>query len=326
MKNIEETVRSNILLEIEGLKNVPKVILGLSGGPDSIFLFHILKKLHHEKKITLICAHFNHKWRKCSDKEEVFCKQLAEKEDIFFQTSNPDKLDAQIKFNGSAEELGRKMRQTFFEKIYKKHEANMIMLAHHQDDQVETFFIRLARGSSLQGLCSIKKKSGFYFRPMLEISKNQILCFLEKNNLKFAQDPTNLENSYLRNKIRNILIPTLEKIEPRFKNKILDTILQLKNDFKIIDKASQENFEKIFYKNDKSWTGNTGLFNKLDHSLKVKVFMILLKNEKIKYSPSTALFSEIFKFLKTQNGGCHTINSWKVVKKSSKFWLEKLEI
>ncbi len=122
-----------------------KVVLGLSGGPDSVFLLHYLAHRQKKGSISLIAAHLDHEWRPDSAKDEQFCREIAQKNNICYTRCKLSKLSLEYKFNGSTEELGRKARRHFLESVKTEHHADYIALAHHLQDQQETFFISLVR-------------------------------------------------------------------------------------------------------------------------------------------------------------------------------------
>lgn len=126
------------------------IIVGLSGGADSVFLLYALYMLRSTYNIQVIAAHFNHEWRgQAADRDEEFCKDLAQKLDIPFVRSSMSMLKNNITYNGSKEAIGRAARRTFFASAYTEYNADAVALAHHASDQIETFLIRLIRGASL---------------------------------------------------------------------------------------------------------------------------------------------------------------------------------
>lgn len=243
MDNLVSKVKQKSLslcLKICPKKTKPRILLAFSGGADSTFLFHVLSELHKEDKIDLIAAHFNHQWREDAGVDEQFCKSSCEQKEIEFACGYTKDYEGIFKENGSKEEVARKKRLSFFDKVSSNYQADAIFFAHHKDDQIETFFIRIARGTSLEGLGCIKEVSGKFARPLLEISKEEILHFLSKNNLSFVQDSTNQDDSFLRNRIRNNLIPSLEKIDDRIANNISKLV-------KLLQK--EESFTKLLFDN-----------------------------------------------------------------------------
>src|SRR5579859_4278080 len=133
-----------------------KIVVGLSGGPDSIFLLHLLADIRTQKNITLIAAHLDHQWRSNSAEDVIFCKKACDDLGIPFVSAQASDLSVAIKPNGSKEEVGRKLRRAFLESVAQQHNAHAIALAHHLQDQEETFLIRLIRGTTLSGLIGMR--------------------------------------------------------------------------------------------------------------------------------------------------------------------------
>lgn len=195
-------------------KNIPKkstVILAFSGGPDSVYLFHMLKKASIKHPFKIILAHLNHKIRgKDSDMDEKFCRLFAKKNNLEIEIGRKNILLEK----GNIEENARKRRYEFLFNKAKKHKAQLVITAHHLDDNIETFLMNFLRGTGLKGLSGIQKKSANLFRPLLETSKEEILNYLKKHSIKFRTDKTNFDSEYTRNNIRKNVIPTLRKIQP----------------------------------------------------------------------------------------------------------------
>ena len=320
IKKINTTIK-----ELTSQTKKPKIILGLSGGPDSVFLFHILNALKKENKIELIAAHLNHGWRNESDKDEKFCQKLCSENNIKFLSTHANQLKINFKQNGSKEEFGRKLRQHFFVKSLKKENANFIALAHHLQDQQETFFWRIIRGTSLSGLGCMKEKNGFYIRPLLKINKKDILEYLTKNEFKYKEDKSNLSDNFLRNKIRKYVLTALEKSDPRFNKKFQDTLSNLQEEEKFLTKLTQKNFQETFTQQKDCLSGNLKTF--LDNDLVIQKRLIIqwLCNEKVKFENSSSLIKEIIRFLDSPRGGAHKIYPHLIIrKKEKKFWLEKI--
>ncbi len=223
------------------------LILGLSGGPDSVFLLHVLAALRQEKNFTIIAAHLNHEWRAESLYDEQVSQELCQQLGITFISKKMSELHLNIKFNGSKEEIGRKARRTFFESMAKEYHAHAIALAHHADDQQETFFIRLMRGASLAGLAGMKAKDGLYIRPLLNIKKVEILEYLHEHNIAYAIDTSNESADYLRNRIRRSVIPALRAADERFDMNFETTHEQLQQAEDFLQELAKEAFKQIIF-------------------------------------------------------------------------------
>ncbi len=213
-----------------------KIIIAMSGGPDSLFLYYLLKKIKREYNLTIYFAHVNHSLRgQDSDNDEQFVINLGKSEKIktFNQKINLKKFAKENKL--SEEEAGREIRYGFFRKIKEKIGANKVALAHNEDDIVETFMFRLIRGTSINGLKSIPSKREFFVRPILKYRKDSILNYLDKNKIPYCIDKTNFKDIYTRNKIRLNLIPSIEEeYNPNFKEKIINLISDIENFDEII--------------------------------------------------------------------------------------------
>jgi tRNA(Ile)-lysidine synthase len=304
----------------------PKVIIGFSGGPDSIFLLLILHALQQEKALTVIAAHLDHGWRSESTTDVEFCANVCQKLGIDFVTEHASQLNMTIKFNGSQEEIGRLMRRFFLKQVYQKKQADLIALAHHLQDQQETFFIRLMRGTTLSGLRCMDEfdSTSRYMRPLLHSSKKEILEYLLANNIGYLTDSTNMSNKYLRNRIRKNILPALKQCDQRFDKKFQNMIEQIKQEDNFLQSLTQQSFQVIFELNaQKKLYGNLEKFRQLHTVLQHRLILFWLIYEKIKFTPSSGLVNEITRFLNRLTGGTHQIScSTKISKKQKLFWLD----
>lgn len=309
----------------KNISRPPKIILGLSGGPDSLFLLHVLQNLQKNDAIKLVAVHLDHQWRKESWRDVDFCSQLCEALNVEFIARKASDLNLNIKPNGSAEEIGRKMRRTLFAQVLKEKDADFIVLAHHLQDQQETFFLRLLRGASLSGLCCMNSFDGLYLRPLLGISKSEILEYLDSNQIKYLIDPTNVSQNYLRNRIRLNVIPAIKQCDSRFDQKFQSTIEQLRSEDDFLKELAVQEFNNIFVKkkSDKSWQGSLKKIRILHPVMARRVILHWLIQENVSFNLSSKYFDEINKFFNSLHGGKHQIGiNWSIVKKSDSFWIE----
>ena len=314
---IFKTIENNIK---HILSSKPKILLGFSGGPDSVFLFYFLKKLHEDNKIELICTHLDHGWRKESFEDVKYCSNLCKKYKIALITGHAKDLCLNLKFNGSQEEIGRKLRRHFFEQTLKEQNANFIALAHHLQDQQETFFWRIIRGTTLSGLTCMKQINSPYIRPILNISKQEILEYLTTNKIDYLQDSTNLSDKYLRNRIRKNVLPAMQKCDERFNQKFESTLKHLQEEDDFLQKLTQQAFETVFTEKK----GNLKDFLELDLVLQKRLIIFWLTQENVQFTPSENYLNEILRFLKNPRGGSHKLStSWKLFKKKNLFGIEK---
>jgi tRNA(Ile)-lysidine synthase len=189
------------------------IILAISGGADSVFLLHQL--LNSPLELNIILAHLNHNLRGAESRaDQKFVEQLANKHRLKLEISQA-KLSGK---KGNLEENSRLARYTFFQKIAKKHQADWILTAHHLNDQIETVLFNLTRGTLSNGINGIQKidYQQKIFRPLLNISKQEILNWLKTNKISFRNDSSNKNLNFSRNRLRLKVIPELEKINPNF--------------------------------------------------------------------------------------------------------------
>lgn len=237
-----KTVEENNLI-----KPKEKIILGISGGPDSVFLFHMLAELRKEWKINIIAAHFNHKLREESDREKEFVEGVCKENNI--EVVSEDK-DVKKLYNGdSLEQTARRLRYDFFEKLSRKYKCKKIVLGHHKDDLVETVFLRLVRGAGLLGLRGMmpltKYKKIVLIRPLLNFEKKYLVGYLKRNNISFVVDKSNFQENFLRNKIRHKVIPLLKEIAPSINDNIYNMTRSIARDYDFIYKEVEKKLEKI---------------------------------------------------------------------------------
>ncbi len=200
------------------------IIVGFSGGPDSVALLCVMKELG----FSIIAAHCNFHLRGAeSDRDMEFAKSLAKKIGVPFELIHFETEKYAAEKHISIEMAARELRYDWFAKLKKENNAEAIAVAHHSDDVVETFIINLMRSSGLHGLTGIKPKNGDIIRPLLCVSRKEILDYLEHTCQDYVIDSTNNENDYLRNKIRNIILPEMELAAPSAKKSILRTIENL---------------------------------------------------------------------------------------------------
>lgn len=208
LKKVKQTLQNHGLV-----RNGDRIVVGVSGGPDSVTLLCILKSLSKEFKLNLFVAHLDHMIRHDSYEDAEFVVKLAKKLNlpIFTARVNVRKLADK----GSIEEIARNARFEFFFKVAKKVKADKIALGHNLDDQAETVLMRILRGTGLYGLAGILPKRmicGFQIiRPLIEVRRRDIQSYLNRRGIRARLDLTNREEVYFRNRIRNELIPMLEK-------------------------------------------------------------------------------------------------------------------
>ena len=209
------------------------VVIGLSGGADSVALTHILLSLREKMSLNIIAAHVNHCIRgEEADRDEQFVKDFCEKYSVPLKTLRFD-VPAEAEETGeSEEECGRRIRYEFFNSIAD--ENSVIATAHNFNDAVETFFINLTRGTGLKGLCSIPAKRGNIIRPLINCTRDEIEAYCKENGLSFVTDSTNENDDYTRNKIRHSILPVMNEINPSFYSLMERTLENLQCDEKYL--------------------------------------------------------------------------------------------
>lgn len=210
-----------------------KVVLAYSGGPDSTFLLHMFL----ENGFNVELAYVNHMLRgEDSNKELEFVKNIASKHNIKVQYIERDILSISKEKKKGIEESAREVRYDFFESI-----PGIVATAHNLDDNVETFIFRMVRGTSLKGLCGIKRVRDKYIRPILHFSKREILEYLISEKIEYVKDYSNKSTEYTRNMIRLKIVPLMEEINPKFKEKILNLIEDIEEiDFDVKENSVSE--------------------------------------------------------------------------------------
>ena len=196
-----------------------KLILGISGGADSVCLMHVFLELGYSFEL----AHCNFNLRgEESDADEYFVKDLAKKYQLKIHVKQFDTLVYAAENKISTQMAARDLRYAWFEKLRIKSNAKYLAIAHHANDDVETFFINLVRGSGLKGFLGIKEKNNAIVRPLLSVSRLEIEQYLKDRGLVFREDSSNASVKYLRNKIRHELIPLLAQMNPSIQQTVKD--------------------------------------------------------------------------------------------------------
>ncbi|MBI2353145.1 tRNA lysidine(34) synthetase TilS [Candidatus Dependentiae bacterium] len=299
------------------------IIVGFSGGPDSAYLLLRLQELQPNYHFNIIAAHLDHEWRKNSENDLAWCQQFCLEKNIPFIGKKASQLLYSPTKNGSKEQQGRLLRRFFLESIASQQKNAFIALAHHQDDQIETFFIRLARGASIAGLSGMKEVDGVYLRPLLNISKNHIEKYLKQKNILYLQDPTNQDLYFLRNRIRNQLIPLLSSIDQRYKMQILATMKNFSSTNTFLDEITSQCIDNILVQ-DNPITLDTEQFLKLSPVIQQRIILRLLIQAKATFIPSSALFNEIIRFLKSRKHQTHRFDRfYQTVKNKGSFYIIK---
>ncbi len=243
MKNkVLETIQKYKLIE-----NNDKIVLGVSGGPDSIAMLNILNDIKNDDNINLnfsiVVAHINHLIREEAKQDEEYVKEFCKERNIEFYSKSIDVQKIANTNKIGTEEAGRNVRYEFFDEVLIKTNSNKIAIAHNKNDKIETIIMHILRGSGINGLKGIEPKREKYIRPLIECERNQIEEYCQKENLNPRIDKTNFENIYTRNKIRNVVIPYIKK---EFNENIINTMDRFSNLITEEDKYIENQVKDIF--------------------------------------------------------------------------------
>lgn len=221
INKIRKTISSHSMLSYG-----ETVLVGLSGGPDSVCLIHLLSELRRDMSLSIYAAYIDHGLRPSETIEEIdFCKGLCEGISIPLKVRSINVEEYAVKSGLSKQEAARHLRYEALEEIAAEVKASKIALGHNADDQVETFFINIIRGTGPAGLSGIPPVRKNIIRPLIETSRLEIEEFLEEGRTEYVIDSSNLKRDYLRNWVRLTLIPELKKVNPS----LTDTLTRMMN-------------------------------------------------------------------------------------------------
>lgn len=276
-QKVIETIRKYNLIE-----DGDKIVLGVSGGPDSISMLNILKEIKDEQiiKFEIYVAHINHMIREEAIDDEKYVEDYCKKNNIKCYIKRIDVVKITNDKKIGTEEAGRKARYEFFEEILKKTNSNKIAIAHNINDKIETIIMHLLRGSGLSGLKGIEPiRDNKFIRPLIECERSEIEQYCEKYELNPRIDKTNFENEYTRNKIRNIVIPYIKQ---EFNPNIVQTLSRLSDvaieEIKYISKQTQKIYQQILIeKEDRQIILNLKKFNEQEKIIKSQLILLTTK-------------------------------------------------
>ena len=230
------------------IKDDDTLVVAVSYGPDSMFLLHLLKKKYAKNKI--VCCHVHHNHRKESDLEAKELKKYCLLNDIIFEFM---KIDS-YKNNKFTEEEARNKRYKFFDEILTKYDSKYLFTAHHGDDLVETILMKISRGSSFKGYSGISlisnRKNYKIIRPLLYLTKEDILNMCKLNNIPFAVDKSNLSDDYKRNRYRKYILPKLKEENKLIHRKFLQFSSEVDKYNNYVEKIANDCFKNIVKDNE----------------------------------------------------------------------------
>ena len=192
------------------------LLLGLSGGPDSVALLDALALLRGPRGFRLVAAHLDHGLRAGSDADAAFCQRLCARLEVPLRTGSADVRGRAEREKGGLEQAARRERYAFLRRLAAEEQAAAIAVAHTRDDQAETLLLRLLRGAGSTGLGGMRPRRGLLLRPLLGVSREAVLAHLRDRTLPWLEDPSNADPAHRRNRVRHELLPYLEsRFNPR---------------------------------------------------------------------------------------------------------------
>ncbi len=271
-EKVLETIKKYNLIE-----NGDKLVLAVSGGPDSISMLNILNEIKKDNIIdfSFCVAHVNHMIRKEAKDDEEYVRKYCNQNEIDFYSKSIDVKKLANNNKVGTEEAGRFVRYKFFDEILEKTGSNKIGVAHNKNDKAETIIMNMMRGSGITGLKGIEAKRGKYIRPLIECERFEIEDYCEKEKLNPRIDKTNFENTYTRNKIRNIVIPYIKK---EFNPNIIETLNRLSelvtDEENYIEKQVESTYEQLLIEeNKKEIVLDLKLFNSEEKVIKSRIIL-----------------------------------------------------
>ena len=254
------------------LKEKDVVVVGVSGGPDSMALLYLLKEIRKIVNISLVCSHVNHNVRRESASEKDFLQNWCLKNDILFESMVIEKY-GDDNFHNEA----RVIRYNYFESLVQKYSANYLMTAHHGDDLIETILMRLTRGSTLKGYGGfyqeVLKENYKIIRPLVYATKREIEDYNKKHKVPYVIDKSNKKDKYTRNRYRKIVLPFLKKEDSKVHEKFLKFSKIIADYDAYIDKQVKNAFLQVYDDNKL----NISKYLKLDGLLQNKILYSLLE-------------------------------------------------
>lgn len=298
------------------------VVLGCSGGPDSMALLNILIEFRKKLNISIVCAHVNHKLRVESDDEMVFLEQFCKKHKIIFE-----KMIINNYGDDNFHNEARNIRYNFFEELVYKYNAKYLMTAHHGDDLIETILMRIVRGSTLGGYAGfskmIRKKDYSIVRPLVYVTKEELINYDKKNNIDYAVDKSNFSDKYTRNRYRKMVLPFLKEEDPNVHLKFLKYSEMLFECDRFLCCESDRLYKGLYNDN----YIDVDKFKKLDSVIQNKIINSLLEEY---YEDDLILISDVHTDLiksliysNRSNSVIYLPNAVKVIKSYNKLYFER---
>ena len=297
------------------------LVVACSGGPDSMCLLDLVTKLKDELNLNIIVAHVNHKLRIESEEEAKMVENYSTENNLIFEL-----LEITDYINGNfSEEDARKRRYKFFNEVIEKYHATALLTAHHGDDLIETILMRLTRGSNLSGYIGIKEISQNEkyktLRPLLSVTKDEIINYLKENNVPYRLDKTNQELKHTRNRYRHVVLPFLKKENPKVHEKYLKFSKEL---------IEYDNFVNTYINDNKFIVDNSIVINKISGQtdfIKRKCLELLVKDiqSKDNFDISDEQMNNLMKLYNQSNKSIDLNNNYIGINGYGKIYIKKKE-
>ncbi len=235
--------------ELGGLSKGTPMLLAFSGGADSAALLQMLAELKNEFAFPLLLAHVNHGIRgEEAIRDREFCRETAGRYGLELAVLDADVPSLARESGHGLEETAREVRYAYFERLMKERSIPILLTAHHADDQLETVLFRLCRGTGMRGLCGIQRTrpfaDGVLVRPMLQLSREEILEYCRDNRLSYVTDSTNFDTAYARNRLRAEVVPILSELFPQVRRHVALLAEQLREDDAYLEAAASAFLEE----------------------------------------------------------------------------------
>lgn len=297
------------------------LVVACSGGPDSMCLLDLVTKLKDELNLNIIVAHVNHKLRSESEEEAKMVENYSTENNLIFEL-----LEITDYINGNfSEEDARKRRYKFFNEVIEKYHATVLLTAHHGDDLIETILMRLTRGSNLSGYIGIKEISQNEnyktLRPLLSVTKDEIINYLKENNVPYRLDKTNQELKHTRNRYRHVVLPFLKKENPKVHEKYLKFSKEL---------IEYDNFVNTYINDNKFIVDNSIVINNVSGQtdfIKRKCLELLIKDIQSKdyFDISDEQTNNLMKLYNQSNKSIDLNNNYIGINGYGKIFIKKKE-
>ena len=273
-KTVEKTIKQFNMLE-----KGDRVLVAVSGGPDSMSILNYLLENKEELEIVLLACHVNHGIRENAKIDEEYVKDYCDKNNIKLFINHSDVISIAKETKRGLEETGRKIRYDFFKEIAQKEKIDKIVVAHNKNDNAETVIMNALRGSGLAGLKGIEPVREKYIRPLIECGREEIEEYCKRKNLNPRHDESNDDNTYTRNKIRNVVLPFIKE---EFNPNIVDTLKRLsdivKEDEEYINGQAKITYERLAIEENNQVSFVTKEFNKEPKVIQKLLVLKAIKN------------------------------------------------